>query len=182
MSASGTDGRDRATRNPADSREPVGSGEHVATRGRVEALWRKRAHRGVMDSADEVRFVEGSGIEGDANFGRSKRQVTVIEKEVFDRIAAELPEVEPFMRRANVMVSGIRLRENRGRILRLGDVRIRIFGETRPCERMDAQVPGLTAALDPDWNGGVYGVVLDDGPVRVGDEAILSEVPEAEDR
>lgn len=180
MSASGTDGGDGTTRKPAGSREPAGTRRDVGTRGRVEALWRKRAHRGVMDTADEVRFVEGRGIEDDANFGRSKRQVTVIAKEVFDRIGAELPGVEPSMRRANVMVSGIRLRETRGRILRLGDVRIRIFGETRPCERMDAQVPGLTAALEPDGNGGVYGVVLDDGPVRVGDEATLSEAPEAE--
>ena len=143
------------------------------TEGRVEALWTKRAHRGVMDPVETVRFVEGQGIADDANFGRSKRQVTVIEKEVFDGIAEELPGVDPSMRRANVMVSGIRLRETRGRILELGGVRLRIFGETRPCERMDAQLPGLTAALDPDWNGGVYGVVLDDGPVRVGDAVVL---------
>ncbi len=143
-------------------------------KGRVEALWLKRAHRGVMDATDEARFVENKGIADDANFGRSKRQVTIIEEEVFQRIADALPDVKPYMRRANVMVSGIRLAETRGQILRLGDVRIRLVGETRPCERMDAQVPGLTAALDPDWNGGVYGVVLDDGPVRVGDEAELA--------
>lgn len=148
------------------------------TTGRVEALWRKRAHRGPMDPADRVRLVEHRGIEDDVSFGRSKRQVTVIEKEVFDRIAAEFPDAQPYMRRANVMVSGVRLKESRGRMLRLGDVRIRIWGETRPCQRMDAQVPGLTAALDPDWNGGVFGVVLDDGEVEVGDEAWLEEPAE----
>jgi len=141
--------------------------------GRVEALWLKRAHRGVMDATEEARFVEEEGIEDDANRGRRKRQVTIIEEEVFERIAEELPEVEPSMRRANVMVSGIRLGESRGRVLKLGDVRVRLHGETRPCERMDAQVDGLTAALEPDWNGGVYGVVMDDGVVRVGDEAAL---------
>lgn len=142
-------------------------------KGRVEGLWLKRAHRGVMDAASEARFVENKGIADDANFGRSKRQVTVIEKEVFVRIGAELPDVDPSMRRANVMVSGVRLKESRGQTLRLGDVRILLVGETRPCERMDAQVPGLTAALDPDWNGGAYGVVLDDGVVRVADEVVL---------
>lgn len=142
-------------------------------KARVEALWLKRAHRGVMDATSQARFVEQKGIDGDANFGRSKRQVTIIEKEVFDRIAENLPAVEPSMRRANVMVSGVRLQETRGRTLRLGEVRIRLVGETRPCERMDAQMPGLTAALDPDWNGGVYGVVLDDGVVRVGDDVAL---------
>lgn len=148
--------------------------------GRVEALWLKRAHRGVMDPTEEARFVEGKGIDDDANFGRSKRQVTIIEKEVFDAIGDELPQVAPSMRRANVMVSGLPLKETRGRILRLGDVRIRIWGETRPCERMDAQVPGLTAALDPEWKGGVYGVVLDDGTVHVGDGATLEDEPGAE--
>lgn len=144
--------------------------------GKVEALWIKRAHRGVMDPAEEVVLVAGKGIETDANYGRSRRQVTVIEKEVFERIGRELPAVEPYMRRANVMVSGIRLKDSRDRVLRLGGVRIRLLGETRPCERMDEQVPGLTAALDPDWNGGAHGVVLDDGRVGVGD-AVELEAP-----
>lgn len=143
--------------------------------GTVEALWRKRAHRGVMDPADEVRLVENEGITDDVSFGRRKRQVTVIEKEVFDRIAEDLPGVDPSMRRANVMVSGVHLKESRGRVLRLGDVRIELHGETRPCNRMDEQLPGLSAALEPEWNGGVYGVVLDDGTVRVGDSALLED-------
>lgn len=146
--------------------------------GRVEALWTKRAHRGVMDPAERVALVADQGIEGDASFGRRKRQVTVIEKEVFDRIRERLPAVEPHMRRANVMVSGIALAHTRGHLLSLGGVRIRIHGETRPCERMDEQVEGLTAALDADWGGGVHGVVLDDGEVRVGDVATLEAAAE----
>src|SRR5690349_3627479 len=101
--------------------------------GRVEALWVKRSFGGVMDPADEVGMIAGEGIENDASFGRSRRQVTVIEKEVFDRIRTALPAAEPTMRRANVMVSGVRLAESRGSVLRLGGVRIRIDGETRPC-------------------------------------------------
>ena len=142
--------------------------------GRVEALWIKRAHRGVMDPMESVRLVQGKGIDTDTNFGRSKRQVTIIEKEVFDRVSADLPDVEPYMRRANVMVSGIRLEDTRDHVLTLGDVQIRIYGETRPCERMDAQVPGLTSALDAGWGGGAYGVVLNDGEITVGDEASIA--------
>ena len=141
--------------------------------GRVEALWLKRSIRGVMDPADDVDMVAREGIAGDANRGRSKRQVPVIEKEVFDRVRASLPAAEPSMRRANVMVSGVRLEETRGRVLRLGGVRILIHGMTRPCERMDEQCEGLRAALTPHWGGGAYGEVLDDGLVRVGDAAEL---------
>jgi len=141
--------------------------------GRVEAIWRKRAVRGPMDPVDEATLVADGGVESDANFGRSKRQVTIIEREVFDRVRASLPDAAPQMRRANFMVSGIRLDSSRGKVLTLGAVRVQIHGETRPCERMDAQCPGLTAALEPGWGGGAYGVVLDDGPVRVGDPATL---------
>lgn len=142
--------------------------------GTVEAIWTKRAHRGPMDPAERVTLVAAKGIADDANFGRSKRQVTVVEKEVLDRIRAELPDVEPYMRRANFMVSGIRLEKTRDHILTIGDVRIHLHGETRPCERMDAQVQGFTSALDANWGGGAYGVVLDDGEVGVGDEASLA--------
>ena len=147
--------------------------------GRVEALWTKRAHRGVMDPADAITLVEGKGIDSDANLGRSKRQVTIIEKEVLDQIMADLPDVEPGMRRANIMVSGIRLENTRDHILTLGGVRILLHGETLPCERMDAQVEGFTAALDPHWNGGAFGVVLNDGEVKVGD-AVSINAPVAE--
>jgi len=138
---------------------------------RVEALWTKRAHRGVMDPHDALTLVAGEGIRDDANLGRRARQVTVISSEVFDSIRDELPDVEPAMRRANVMVRGLDLEGTVGRVLRLGPARLRVGGETRPCERMDEAAPGLRAALDPSWRGGVHGVVLDGGELRVGDEA-----------
>ena len=141
--------------------------------GKVEAIWLKRAIRGPMDPAEEAGLVAGKGIEGDANFGRSKRQVTIIEREAFDEVRKLLPNADASMRRANFMVSGLGLEGTRNRVLTLGGVRVHVQGETRPCERMDAQCPGLTAALEPGWRGGVYGVVLDDGPVRVGDRATL---------
>jgi len=141
--------------------------------GRVEALWLKRAIRGPMDPVERVELIVGEGIEDDANRGRSRRQVTVIEREVFDRIRTRLPEASPEMRRANIMVSGIPLADSRGQVLRVGSVRIRIEGETRPCERMDEQCAGLTQALEGGWGGGAYGVVLEGGRVRIGDRASL---------
>ncbi|HSW30481.1 MAG TPA: MOSC domain-containing protein [Longimicrobiales bacterium] len=140
--------------------------------GRVEAIWIKRMHKGPMDPARSAALVADKGIVGNANQG-GKRQVTVIEREVFDLLHETLPDAQPIMRRANVMVSGIRLAETVGHVLGLGGVRILLQGETRPCYRMDEQCPGLTAALDPDWRGGAYGVVLDSGEVRVGDAVAL---------
>lgn len=141
--------------------------------GRIEALWIKRAKRGPMDPADEVEMIEDEGIRGNANQG-GWRQVTIIEREAFDAVRGELsPAVDPAMRRANVLVSGLRLAECRGRVLSLGECRIEMRGETRPCERMDEAHPGLRRALDPDWRGGAFGRVVRGGRVRVGDEAVF---------
>ena len=137
--------------------------------GRVEALWTKRAHRGVMDPHREVVFVAGKGIAGNT-CRSSTRQVTIIAKEQWDALMRELGGViDPGARRANIMVSGIDLAKSRGRVLRLGGVRVRIRGETRPCERMDEALPELRTAMEVDWRGGAFGEVLDDGPVTVGD-------------
>lgn len=140
----------------------------MSSTGTVDAIWIKRMKLGPMDPVDTATLVKDAGIVGCSN-QKGKRQVTIIEREAFEEIGRTLPDAEPIMRRANFMVSGIRLEKTRGQVLHLGDVRIHIWGETRPCERMDAQCQGLTAALDPHWRGGVYGVVLDDGEVRVGD-------------
>jgi MOSC domain-containing protein YiiM len=149
----------------------------MSTNGTVDAIWIKRMKRGPMDPVDSATLVADAGIVGCSN-QKGKRQVTVIEREVFDEVRRTLPDAEPIMRRANVMVRGVRLANTRGRVLHLGAVRIHIQGETRPCERMDAQCPGLTAALDPHGRGGVYGIVLDDGSVAVGDTVSIEGAPD----
>jgi MOSC domain-containing protein YiiM len=145
--------------------------------GRVEAIWIKRMRKAPMAPAGSAVLVADRGIVGNANQG-GKRQVTVIEREVFDLVRETLPDAEPIMRRANFMVSGIRLAETVGQVLTLGGVRVLLQGETRPCYRMDEQCPGLTAALDPEWRGGAFGIVLDSGEVRVGDTAALQPAAE----
>lgn len=141
------------------------------TEGRVQALWVKRAHRGLMDGAPEVTLVAGEGVQGSADRGGS-RQVTLISEERWDRLLEQLGErPDPAVRRANVLVRGIDLVGRRGAVLVLGPARLRIKGETRPCERMDEAVDGLRAALRVDLGGGVYGEVLTGGVVRVGDRA-----------
>lgn len=144
--------------------------------GRVEALWTKRARRGPMDPARELHLVRGTGIKSNADWG-GRRQVTIIEKERWDAMMAALgdPGVDPGARRANVMISGCDLGDSRHHVLRLGDVRIQIVGETRPCERMDEALPGLRRAMASPWNGGAYGIILDDGVIRLGDPVSLHD-------
>jgi MOSC domain-containing protein YiiM len=128
-----------------------------------------------MDPVPQASLLAGRGLVGNADQGR-RRQVTVIEREVWDRMMTELgSRATASARRANLMISGCRLAGQRRRVLRIGGCRIRILGETRPCERMDEAVPGLRAVMGHGWGGGSFGEVLDDGVVGVGAEVRWDE-------
>jgi len=130
-----------------------------------------------MDEVAEATAVAGKGLEGNVDRSR-RRQVTLIEREVWERLMRELDaDVPPTARRANLMVSGVSLANTRGRTLRVGAVRLAIGGETTPCERMDEALPGLRAAMRPDWGGGVFAQVLDDGLLTVGDDVHWDDAP-----
>ena len=136
--------------------------------GTLEQIWIKRGTGAPMDPAARATLVAGRGIAGNAN-QRGKRQVTIVSREHWVSVTSHLPSPDPIVRRANLLVAGIDLTGSRGRVLRVGACRIRIYGETRPCEQMEAACPGLRAALGVPWGGGAFGEVLDDGEIAVGD-------------
>lgn len=144
-------------------------GSDGQTCGRLEAIWIKRFRLGPMDATERATLQAQRGLVGNADQGR-RRQVTLMEQErwqaLMDAVGASLP---PATRRANLLLSGIQLARSRKRMLCIGTCRIRILGETKPCERMEEAWPGLKQAMYDNWGGGAFGEVLDDGDIRVGD-------------
>src|SRR5687768_6723849 len=152
-------------------------GEPHMMGGRVEALWVKRARRGPMDAVREVQFIARRGLAGNADAG-GRRQVTIISRERWGELTEPLGHVDPVLRRANVMVSGIELDSSRGKLLQIGAATLRINGETRPCRSLDFALAGLQRALDPHWGGGVYAAVIEGGVVHVADAVQWIDEPE----
>ena len=137
--------------------------------GTLEAIWIKRMKQGPMDSVESAMLEVGVGLIGNANQG-GRRQVTIVEREVWEKLMSEVRGIlSPASRRANLLISGLSLKKSRKRTLLIGCCRIRILGETKPCERMEETWEGLQEAMRQSWAGGAFGEVLDDGEILVGD-------------
>jgi MOSC domain-containing protein YiiM len=105
--------------------------------------------------------------------------VTILDADEWERRVAGLgAALDPSARRASLLIRGLDLTESRGRTLAVGGCRIRIDGETKPCERMDEALPGLRLALYEGWGGGGWGAVVAGGTIAVGDPAEWIEEPE----
>ena len=138
--------------------------------GRLVLILIKRAHGNRMDRCLTATLESGRGIAGNANRG-GRRQVTLLSEERWNELMTQIgASLEPDARRANLVLSGIDLENTRGRVLIVGACRLRIGGETRPCEQMEAAAAGLQEAMRERWGGGAFAEVVDGGSIAVGDE------------
>lgn len=125
-----------------------------------------------------------AGLEGDHKGAKFRnRAVTVLAIEDWQRALAELTDLAgpvplPWtVRRANLLVEGLRLPRARGAILSVGPVRLEVTYPTQPCARMDEAHAGLLKALHPEWRGGVTCRVIDGGEIAIGDRVEILHAP-----
>jgi MOSC domain-containing protein YiiM len=161
--------------------------------GTVAAVSRSPTHSMSKPNTDNIRLVQGLGVDGDAHQGvtvkhRSRvakdptvpnlRQVHLIHAELFEELRTRGFLVMPGLMGENVTTSGIDLLAlPTGTRLRLGgEAVIEVTGLRNPCRQLDGLQPGLMAAtLDRDDDGnlirkaGIMAIVVSGGVVREGD-------------
>ncbi len=137
----------------------------------------RQKSRAAMMELERIEISTKSGLVGDFRGKPGARQVTVLSTEQWNEACAELGQTIPWTtRRANLLVEGLTFAHTKNSILRVGDVVLRISGETEPCRRMDEQVAGLRQALTPDWRGGVCCRVLTGGSIETGMQVTLEDI------
>ncbi len=157
----------------------------MAAAGRIVGIARRAAPRAPMEELARARLTPAAGVEGDSRGharGARRRQVTLLARADWDAALAELGAVAaPWtLRRANLLVEGLALPRGEGARLQLGaECILELTGECDPCSRMDAQLPGLAAALAPAWRGGRTARVLAAGQVALGDAVVALEAASA---
>jgi MOSC domain-containing protein YiiM len=156
----------------------------VPGQGHLIGLARRIKSRAPMEEVSAGLITLEAGLEGDFRGAKFKsRQVTVLAIEDWHDAMAELgdlvgPADLPWtVRRANMLVDGVRLPRAKGAILQIGDVRLEVTGQTNPCHRMEQARVGLLSALHRYWRGGVTCRVLVGGLVTIGDSTTVVSSP-----
>lgn len=130
-----------------------------------------------MERVEEIRTVEGCGIEGDrycegtgfwTRYG-DVCQVTLIEGEDLDHIEREIGiSVGSGEHRRNIITRGIRLPGLRRKRFRVGEAVLEYDRSRPPCRHVqDLSEPGMTRALK--GRGGICARVVEAGVIRAGD-------------
>jgi MOSC domain-containing protein YiiM len=143
--------------------------------GRVEWIGVRPARREPVRAVAEVQAEIGTGLAGDRYRGAadSKRQVTLVQGEHLDAVAALLgrPSLEPELVRRNIVVRGLNLLALKDKRFRLGEALLEYTGPCHPCSRMEEVLgPGGYNALR--GHGGITARVLEPGRIRVGDALV----------
>lgn len=154
--------------------------------GRLVGIARRAARRAPMQEIDQGEITADGGLAGDhKGIKFPRRRITVLSQEDWAAALADLsdlggPVALPWtVRRANLLVEGVRLPRAAGGVVRIGPVLLEVTYPTQPCARMDEAHRGLLKALHPDWRGGITCAVRAGGQVRIGDAVdVLVSPPE----
>ncbi len=131
--------------------------------GTVVHLQVKPAKGAPMEPVQSVMAIQDYGLKDDANAGRGKRQVLIIERELLAEFQLPVGDV-----RENITVQGILLAGMAaGTRVRVGNALLEATLDCAPCQFIEGKRPGLRAAME--GKRGTLFKVIEGGEINVGD-------------
>ncbi len=140
--------------------------------GKVEWIGLRPKRRAALLEVEKVEVSIEEGLIGDRHQSKkTKRQVTLIQKEHLDFVATLLGKVtiSPQLTRRNIVVSGINLIALKNKQFQLGDVILEATGACHPCSRMEENL-GDGGYHAMRGHGGITAKVIKAGTIQLGDE------------
>ena len=110
--------------------------------GRVEAIYIAAEHGELPHAVESVRAIAGKGLEGNRYFdeGRPETELTLIEAEQLERVAAEDGlDIDAAATGRNVLTRGVSLNDLVGERFRVGELECRGIELCEPCTTMEAR-------------------------------------------
>lgn len=156
--------------------------------GQVVGIYVGAEARGPLASVDQVRAEHGRGLEGDRYWKRqgtfwkpiADREVTLIESEVLEAVAAEAGvAIEARDARRNLATRGVRLNDLVNRRFRVGGATLIGVRPCEPCSHLE-KLSGRRLRPLFTGRGGLRAGIVTGGVIRVGDKIeVEAELPSA---
>src|SRR5437763_9169584 len=142
--------------------------------GRVEAIFISAAHGDMPHAVESVTAIAGQGLEGNRYFdtGRPEQELTLIEAEQLEQIAAEDGlDIDAAATGRNLLTRGVDLNALVGKRFRVGALECRGIELCEPCTTLQARtVPDAIKVLT--HRAGLNAAILVGGEVRPGDAVV----------
>jgi MOSC domain-containing protein YiiM len=150
--------------------------------GNIVGIARREKSRAPMEKLQEVTITTELGLVGDCKGAKfPERQITILAIEDWETVLGLLGgiDLDWTMRRANLLVSDIKLPRGKGSRIAIGDVIVEVRQQTSPCQQMENAQQGLRKALSGEWRGGVSCRVISGGEIKIADSVkTILDVPE----
>ena len=135
----------------------------MSNTAKVIHLQIKPTRGALMQPVSVIEAVAEQGLRNDAQFGRSHRQVLIIEREALDEFGLPIGNV-----RENITVEGIQLAGlPAGTRMQVGSALLEVTMDCTPCKFIEAKRPGLRDRMA--GRRGTLFKVIEGGEIKLGD-------------
>ena len=137
-----------------------------------------KINNGSIANIDTIDLVEGKGIKGDRyfkDFNDIRSQITLIESENIDYYNKKFETNFKYIDfRRNIITKNIKLNDLVGKIINVGEVKLKANDLCRPCKNLQNRLKKNNIIKEFLRRGGLRCEILNSGTINIGDKITVS--------